>query len=102
MFSQKAHLTLASAAALFAFTNGALMATAYARTKARKPPPPAMESIPAKANRIASPGATPARVKIPAKVKDLRISARSSARRSTDRPRRSKPPGLSRPQRGRL
>ena len=30
MFSQKAHLTLASAAALFAFTNSALMATAYA------------------------------------------------------------------------
>jgi hypothetical protein len=31
MFSQKAQLTLASAAALFAFTNGALMATAYAK-----------------------------------------------------------------------
>ncbi len=30
MFSHKAQLTLASAAALFAFTNGALMATAYA------------------------------------------------------------------------
>ena len=30
MFSQKAQLTLASAAALFAFTNGTLMATAYA------------------------------------------------------------------------
>ena len=30
MFIQKSHLTLASAAALFAFTNGAMMASAYA------------------------------------------------------------------------
>ena len=30
MFIQKSHLTLASAAVLFAFTNGAMMASAYA------------------------------------------------------------------------
>ena len=30
MFGQKTHLALASAAALFALTNGTLMATAYA------------------------------------------------------------------------
>ncbi len=30
MFIQKSHLTLACAAALFAFTNGAMMASAYA------------------------------------------------------------------------
>ena len=30
MFGQKTHLTLAAAAALFAFTNGTLTATAYA------------------------------------------------------------------------
>jgi hypothetical protein len=34
MFSQKAQLTLASAAALFAFTNGTLTATAYAADQA--------------------------------------------------------------------
>ena len=37
MFIQKSHLTLAAAASLFAFTNGAMMASAYAAEETGEP-----------------------------------------------------------------
>ncbi len=39
MFIQKSHLTLAAAAALFAFTNGAMMASAHAADQSTQAAP---------------------------------------------------------------
>jgi hypothetical protein len=83
MFIQKSRLSLASAAVLFAFANGATMASAYAADQGTQEVAPCYGSTPAKDTRIASRAAMHARAKIPAKAKDLRILPRHSAANST-------------------